>query len=420
MSGKKTNRKLALPFRSTDSKPYIFASYGHNDKEKVFPLIKKLYEAGYNVWYDEGIEINKAYDNVIAEHVRGCAAVVLFVSEHSVTRTYVVENELGYAVRCEKKILPLYLEDVAELPAGVDMLLHGDRFDSVEQIIEQLKALGIESFGAREAESYERDMPQSWISDEDGGEKDDGKPLVGCVETPYAYIGVHPEARSACRAYIKELYYAGYNVRSFEYSDERERMLALANKDCKAFVPVLTKKYVESGMLAADAELANSMGKPFIALLMESGIQLPPELDMTQGGKQMLNINEFTAVDFIAKLEDELKKQNCCILDESGQVERRSFIIPDFDEGVALAAGKVQREVFDLFVEVEEVASVVQINAVWKMVDGVLFENWVDGPAVGAAEQNDGVGHEVVSVSIHLHGDGVLVVCIPYGNAAAS
>ena len=39
-----------------EEKPYIFASYAHDDNEQVFPLIKRIFETGYNVWYDEGIE----------------------------------------------------------------------------------------------------------------------------------------------------------------------------------------------------------------------------------------------------------------------------------------------------------------------------------------------------------------------------
>ena len=73
MFGKSKNntRRIRLPFESTDEKPYIFVSYGHDDKEKVFPLLKTLYESGFNVWYDEGITIGEKYDEVIESHIRG-------------------------------------------------------------------------------------------------------------------------------------------------------------------------------------------------------------------------------------------------------------------------------------------------------------------------------------------------------------
>ena len=61
----KSTRRIRLPFESKDEKPYIFASYGHDDKEKVFLLLKSLYESGYNIWYDEGITIGEKYDDVI-------------------------------------------------------------------------------------------------------------------------------------------------------------------------------------------------------------------------------------------------------------------------------------------------------------------------------------------------------------------
>ena len=35
-------RKIQLPFESVDAEPYIFASYGHDNKEAVFPLLRQL------------------------------------------------------------------------------------------------------------------------------------------------------------------------------------------------------------------------------------------------------------------------------------------------------------------------------------------------------------------------------------------
>ena len=332
-------RRIKLPFKASEEKPYIFASYGHNDKEKVFLIFKQLYEMGYNVWYDEGIEINTAYDNVIASHVKECDVFVLFVSRQSVTRPYVTENELGYAVRLGKSILPLYIEDEVELPPGVDMLLKGLRYNSTNEIIAKIKQLGIKCYGKRKAKETEREIPQGWMDEEEENEDNiTKKNLVGCLERPYAYIGIHPEERSAARAYIKELYNAGYNVRSFEYSDERERMYALASTDCVAFVPVLTKKYVESGMFEADVKMAINAGKEFIGLMVnqrdrkesEENVSMPQNLSMLLGGKQMLSESERTSEGFLTELENALEKCGCCNLDDEGNVQRRTFKITGF------------------------------------------------------------------------------------------
>jgi hypothetical protein len=48
---------LLPPFEAyVGTEPYIFISYAHKDSEQVFQEISKLNDAGYKIWYDEGIE----------------------------------------------------------------------------------------------------------------------------------------------------------------------------------------------------------------------------------------------------------------------------------------------------------------------------------------------------------------------------
>ena len=332
------SRRITLPFKATDQKPYIFASYGHNDKEKVFPLFKQLYEAGYNVWYDEGIDIDTAYDNVIATHIKECAVFILFVSNHSMTREYVTGNELGYANRLGKPILPLFIEKNVELPPGVDMILNGVRYNTLKEIGAQMQRMKLKNFGKRKAVVTERVMPQGWMEEEE--EEEDGgkqKNLVNCEETPFAFIGIHPDERLVARAYISELYNAGYNVRSFEYSSVPQRIFAMSSPDCAAFVPVLTKKYVESGMFRTDMEAAEQYDRQRIGLMViqldeeekEIPVNLPKDLAMKIGGKQMLNESERTREGLLTELEKALEKCGCFV-GKRGKPERRSFEIPGF------------------------------------------------------------------------------------------
>jgi hypothetical protein len=45
------------PFEAyTGDKPYIFISYGHRDSALVYPELQRLYDLGYRLWYDEGID----------------------------------------------------------------------------------------------------------------------------------------------------------------------------------------------------------------------------------------------------------------------------------------------------------------------------------------------------------------------------
>ncbi len=35
---------------------YIFVSYAHVDGDIVYPIIERLHDAGFRIWFDEGIE----------------------------------------------------------------------------------------------------------------------------------------------------------------------------------------------------------------------------------------------------------------------------------------------------------------------------------------------------------------------------
>ena len=39
-----------------ENKQYIYISYSHRDTEKVLEIMNRLRGAGYNIWYDGGID----------------------------------------------------------------------------------------------------------------------------------------------------------------------------------------------------------------------------------------------------------------------------------------------------------------------------------------------------------------------------
>ena len=47
--------------------PYIFISYSHSDSDAALKIIKALSEAGFRVWYDNGIEAGTEWPEYIAE-----------------------------------------------------------------------------------------------------------------------------------------------------------------------------------------------------------------------------------------------------------------------------------------------------------------------------------------------------------------
>lgn len=67
-----------------DEDHYIFVSYSHADRERVFPIITRLYEKGWHIWYDQGIPYGENYDEVIMRHLDDCDVFLLFITDNSV------------------------------------------------------------------------------------------------------------------------------------------------------------------------------------------------------------------------------------------------------------------------------------------------------------------------------------------------
>lgn len=103
--------KLASPFSADEEQPNIFISYSHKDRDAVLKIIKKLYESGWKIWYDEGLTIGDRYDETLEEHVRNCAAFLLFVTENSLDSLYIKKNEIPWAIEFEKPIIKCILDE---------------------------------------------------------------------------------------------------------------------------------------------------------------------------------------------------------------------------------------------------------------------------------------------------------------------
>ena len=111
---------LVPPFESyTGDDPYVFVSYAHADGEVVFREILKLHEAGYRVWFDEGIEPGNDWPQHIAQAVVNCSLFLIFTSPRSVASEN-CRNEVNLALNRKKKFLSIYLEET-ELPLGLEL-----------------------------------------------------------------------------------------------------------------------------------------------------------------------------------------------------------------------------------------------------------------------------------------------------------
>ena len=102
--------------------PYIFISYSHKDIEEMTVIVNYLFENGYRVWFDEGIDPGTEWDDNIANHIDGCFYFISLISNNSINSKNCLD-ELSYARDLEKNRLVVYLEDV-ELPSGLKMRIN--------------------------------------------------------------------------------------------------------------------------------------------------------------------------------------------------------------------------------------------------------------------------------------------------------
>ena len=110
-----------LPEVYEGSKPYLFVSYSHRDAEIVLPIMKRLNENGFRLWYDAGIEAATEWPKNIEDHLKGCSCVLAFLSSNSVASKY-CRREINFAVSKDLSLLCIYLEDV-ELTDGLEIQL---------------------------------------------------------------------------------------------------------------------------------------------------------------------------------------------------------------------------------------------------------------------------------------------------------
>lgn len=99
--------------------PYVFISYARLDSEQVFAEIKRFNEAGFHVWYDEGIAPGNEWSDAIAEALSNCSVFVVLLTPTSAPRENVL-NEIDYALNEEKPFLAIYLDETT-LPPGLKL-----------------------------------------------------------------------------------------------------------------------------------------------------------------------------------------------------------------------------------------------------------------------------------------------------------
>lgn len=101
---------------------YIFISYSHQSNSAlIVPILERLNQEGFRIWYDDSIEWGSEWPEEVAFHLSNCEVCLAFLSNESVVSLN-CRQEIYYALKKRKHILPIYLEEV-DLSDGMDMSL---------------------------------------------------------------------------------------------------------------------------------------------------------------------------------------------------------------------------------------------------------------------------------------------------------
>ena len=108
----------SLDKKSTSSMNHdVFISYSRKDKEKMKPIIDTLADMKISHWIDEtGIYSGANYKDLLVKAIDQSKAVVFVSSANSNNSQYVIK-EVGYAVRKNKPILPVRIDDSPFAPS---------------------------------------------------------------------------------------------------------------------------------------------------------------------------------------------------------------------------------------------------------------------------------------------------------------
>ena len=112
-----------LGVKVTTEGKYYFISYNTEDADTVSRYVHALDRKGLPMWYDKGILVGDEWKEVIAEKIRGCEAVIMFLSNNVFKKEKsFVHKEWDIAKRRNKKVYLVILDHIDEsnIPARYD------------------------------------------------------------------------------------------------------------------------------------------------------------------------------------------------------------------------------------------------------------------------------------------------------------
>ena len=134
------HRRTIIPYEG--EQPYAFVSYAHKDTKEVLPILQKLYEMGYRIWFDEGIVPGSEWPENIAQHLRKSELVIAFLSPNSKASDN-CRREVFYAMEQKKNFLGIYLKDTdldegMKMQIGIHQHINKDNYHNEQFFLEEI------------------------------------------------------------------------------------------------------------------------------------------------------------------------------------------------------------------------------------------------------------------------------------------
>ena len=108
---------MIKPYCGNES--YIYVSSCADDRDAVLPIIEKMAENGYRVYYDDGSLSDFEKAEILAERINCCSVCLAFVSNKYLNAKNSV-RELNFALLKEKALISTILEP-SEISLGLEM-----------------------------------------------------------------------------------------------------------------------------------------------------------------------------------------------------------------------------------------------------------------------------------------------------------
>ncbi len=105
----------------------VFISYSSKNEAFALSLYDECLNFSLDVWFaPKSIQIGESYASTIHKAIKNCNVFILILSTHSV-KSEQVKREVGLAVKFEKKIFPIKIDD-CEINEDFEYFLEGVQY----------------------------------------------------------------------------------------------------------------------------------------------------------------------------------------------------------------------------------------------------------------------------------------------------